>query len=1038
MALSNDLLQFLNKPSGVYRLTRDNSQTNVSGAAPTTPLIIGFSKKGLFNTPVFCPDTEFFVSIFGSGDRSLENQGSWFHRTALELLQVGPIIVLNLYNLKSDEPTNINATSLTDQNYDLTEYRALSAGYTNANQAKQKQVLTRLYNTTKFWFPDSKKLNDFASLSQTDALISFVNLSQKPITILTRKASVSGFKVTALEWFGSNDLPEFVRGEDYIEDFFIDVIVLNGDFTDYATLATDPIYGTFFDAASGLKVAQLQNFLRLPQVSVAAIYTGIIIPDFVDKNGQNLYIQTVINDDTARTGLLCAINEAFVADNVVSGDEFDLVGHNTFALWQEYLGGDAAANVVDYLSYSGEISEQYVSSGLDKVNMDAYLAVSGVSGEIIELTIPSTTTSAGFAALYSRVGDGEVNRGSNVSLNVIDGLSATATIVFEVLSSEIVGNDAIITFKAVDWTTNGIAFASVGINTAIPVYSITGLSATTLNGYLAITGSGTVVTVTIPRTGAPAAYQNIYDAAVLEKLAEDDELTVDFVDGIPTSATITLLLESYAFDISNNLILTFKDPDFVGAGLVYGSTVVDTGAGPFVYDGMSFTMYHNKESFVEFDVDTVLSTGYASNEIAVSSISYGVGRLAQIGGWVLSSYDGTESRMTRIKSIATIVGGFKITTDGPLLTHTRFGTPRLFYTQNINETFTAYSLTTLFGYRIKDRLLPNNTGSRMNEIYGVLSSTNIGNTLQNKTAITFRYLVDTFNHGIELNSKSVLTNLCMGRENAFAILNSPTMKEFAESSDPMFTNIPTTSVPRPDLNVQYIPTGGNLQSNPTFLYTLPSEIYGGAYGAFYAPNVLVRERGRLLEVPPAAYVAKLFIIKHTATQPWAIVAGNRRGVLGGNGIIGLSYRFDDTERGYLENFGINPIVIEEGVGLEIKGNSTAKQQIKSSLSSINGTEVLIYIQDRVAAVLKKFVWEFNTPEIRLEVKTLVDQELEQVRVDGGIFDYATIMNNNNNTGDVIDNLLGVIDTYIEIAKGMQKVIHRTTILKTGQIATGIL
>ena len=53
MALSPQLQQF--KSSGVYRLEFDKSQT-VNIPAETIRLIVGHSKKGPYNTPVYLED----------------------------------------------------------------------------------------------------------------------------------------------------------------------------------------------------------------------------------------------------------------------------------------------------------------------------------------------------------------------------------------------------------------------------------------------------------------------------------------------------------------------------------------------------------------------------------------------------------------------------------------------------------------------------------------------------------------------------------------------------------------------------------------------------------------------------------------------------------------------------------------------------------------------------------------------------------------------------------------------------------------------
>jgi hypothetical protein len=48
------------------------------------------------------------------------------------------------------------------------------------------------------------------------------------------------------------------------------------------------------------------------------------------------------------------------------------------------------------------------------------------------------------------------------------------------------------------------------------------------------------------------------------------------------------------------------------------------------------------------------------------------------------------------------------------------------------------------------------------------------------------------------------------------------------------------------------------------------------------------------------------------------------------------------------------------------------------------------------------------------------------------------MDSTNNTNEVIDNNIGIIDTYVEPVKGLEIVVHRTTILNTGEIQSGNL
>jgi hypothetical protein len=329
----------------------------------------------------------------------------------------------------------------------------------------------------------------------------------------------------------------------------------------------------------------------------------------------------------------------------------------------------------------------------------------------------------------------------------------------------------------------------------------------------------------------------------------------------------------------------------------------------------------------------------------------------------------------------------------------------------------------------------NITGKEISDYLSVLSGGNgIYDALIDKDIIDFRYVVDTFtSYDLNgLNNKRNLSQLAKDRQNAAAILNAPTIEDFKKSTDPSFTDENLA------FDTAYIASGGNQDKNPTKIYSLPSINEGANYAFYYGPGLIVTDNGKDIIVPPAAYVANNYIDKYTNALPWSIVAGPRRGVVAGTNVKGVEYAFDKNDRDILEPFGYNPIVFQRGTGLTILGNKTAQQSIKSALSSAHVREVLIYIQDGMADILKDYVFEFNTAQTRLEIKTLADSFLQSVKQDNGVYEFKNVMDTTNNTNEVIDNNMGIIDTYVEPVKGLEIVVHRTTILNTGEIQSGNL
>ena len=86
--------------------------------------------------------------------------------------------------------------------------------------------------------------------------------------------------------------------------------------------------------------------------------------------------------------------------------------------------------------------------------------------------------------------------------------------------------------------------------------------------------------------------------------------------------------------------------------------------------------------------------------------------------------------------------------------------------------------------------------------------------------------------------------------------------------------------------------------------------------------------------------------------------------------------------------------------------------------------------------MRNYLFESNTAQTRLEIKTLVDNFLDIVKSNFGVYDYHTVMDTSNNTNEVIDKNMGVIAVYLEPVRAMEILVQQLTILKTGAIESG--
>ncbi|MDB9800928.1 hypothetical protein OAB94_00965 [Flavobacteriaceae bacterium] len=949
MAISPQLQQF--KSSGVYRLEFDKSQT-VNIPAETIRLVVGYSKKGPYNTPVFIEDTEQFTQVFGGVDKSLEKKGMFFHRSALETLSRGPILALNLTS--ADVLDTVSMVSpVTDGGEQGLSYNDLTVAYSD------------VFDTDKFWTPSDSKLLTAASntASNSSKAITFSNIKQDPITIIVKQAAnTAGFEVTAREWYGEGNVPEGITDLEYVSDYMVDVLIFKGTFN-ANDLNNDPVYGQYFDS-KGLIKSQLGTFTNLREVSLIAQYSGSLIPEFMDNEGRQLYIETLVNSEARRTGLFCAVNEDALGS-------IDLIGEG-FDIYQDY----------QLLSHNIEQTVDATSVALAKVVEvnENVLTIQGITVATLPAGLEKgkfllSTIAGEYSQIISRVdsGTGDVL----ITVDTLRDINKTGGTY-----------ESFVTGTAPDFTPTGTVTVNAGgdlVITGFTTFTANDLNIT--NSFLLSANAGEYAKVTNIDTSV--AGQVTISSSEGFASSYDGEIGLNPIDVYMRGASSSIV--TYEININERV----KE--------------VPTGW-TFTAEGVGKATWHKTQA-------SSLAAPVFSPDI-------------KVGMYMPDSVSGKLARILQIQKLPNTVDTSGVTSMTTykyrFVTHRNLTTEPLYALKRYEDATSTYTMFPIAGSVVNEKPI--------SALLTMLKPGNgLSNTLIDKDAISFRYVVDTFasleNGGI-LN-KEEITQLCKERQNASAILNAPMVHELKASTNPSFKNEITGA-----FETRYIATGGNIALNPTALYTLPSLNEGANFGFYYGPGLNVIENGRTKVIPPAAYVSNNYIDKYSDALPWSIIAGPRRGVVGGTGVQSLEYSFDKNDRDVLEPFGINPIVFERGVGLTIKGNKTAQQSIQSALSSAHVREAMIYIEDGLAEILKNYLFEFNSAQTRLEIKTLADNFMESVKKDGGVFDYRNIMDGTNNTNDVIDNNMGILDTYVEPVKGLEILVSRVTILNTGEIATG--
>ncbi len=888
MALSPQLLQF--KSSGVYRLEFDKSQVATT-SLETIRLIPGHSRRGPYNTPVYCEDTETFKLIFGGIDKKLEKKGMFFHRGCLEALKRGPILALNLAEF--DNTLNVNNGASTAM------FAKISTD--GSDETSTSSVDTGLYadfhNDDKFMIPSDEEVLATLGTANNRAL-NLVNLGRNNLSIIVRQAQdVKAFEITARDWYGQDNIPDGIDEFDFISDYMVDIFVFKGKL-DAAALDLDPVYGDYF-TATGLIKDELAAFADERAITLEAQYTGCIIPNFTDLEGNGLYIEQQINAETRRTGLFCAVNEEGVEDGDV-----DLIGE-TYDEIESY----------DLLSY---------------------------------VTVGAATTST-----------------SNAPVITYDSLAGGTLID---TSGETITTAA-----------DTIVFQSTG-QVAADIKVILDDAATTLGAAIFLEiDSGVFAEV---------------DTVTFDATAESTTIVLD-AGGLTPSATFNAATLDYFKEVST------PQP----------ATVTIAGQG-----GRSIDLS-------DFDQVTINGSQAVFQDTTTANAPFPAFAL-EVGDYLPALATGKLARVTRIAYDA-INNEYTVTCHRPIDSAYTTAQPAGDALKSFEKAASEYKLFNLDKIFIEEQ--------DIESCLTAFSSGGVYAALVDRDVIDFRYIIDTFGsfENSNLLNKYQLTQVAKDRQNVSCILNAPTVGEFKKSTNPSFKDAFEQK-----FDTRFIPDGGDLSQNPTATYALPTIAQGANYGFYYGPGLNCRENGKVKVVPPAACVSNNYIDKFTNALPWSIIAGPRRGIVSGTNIVGAEYAFDKKDRDNLEPFGINPIVFERGVGLNIKGNKTGQQVIKSALSSAHVREVLIFIENGLADILKGYLFEFNTAQTRLEIKTLADSFMEGILSDQGVYAYKNVMDQTNNTNEVIDNNMGILDTFVEPVKGLEIIVHRTTILNTGEIASG--
>lgn len=206
--------------------------------------------------------------------------------------------------------------------------------------------------------------------------------------------------------------------------------------------------------------------------------------------------------------------------------------------------------------------------------------------------------------------------------------------------------------------------------------------------------------------------------------------------------------------------------------------------------------------------------------------------------------------------------------------------------------------------------------------------------------------------------------------------------------------------------------------------------YDNSYAATYWPWLQIRSRetGKVNFVPASTLVPAVYEYNDKVSAEWFAPAGLNRGALAT--VLQPERKLTVNDRNTLYQGKINPIATFPGAGTVIYGQKTLQQK-PSALDRVNVRRLLIALKDYIGQIGETIVFEPNTQVTRNKFLNQVNPYLESVQQRQGLYAFQVVMDETNNTPDVVDRnqLVGTI--YLQPTKTAEFIQLDFNILPTG-------
>ena len=212
--------------------------------------------------------------------------------------------------------------------------------------------------------------------------------------------------------------------------------------------------------------------------------------------------------------------------------------------------------------------------------------------------------------------------------------------------------------------------------------------------------------------------------------------------------------------------------------------------------------------------------------------------------------------------------------------------------------------------------------------------------------------------------------------------------------------------------------------------TTRAEARDSNYAAMYWPWIQIpdNEIGTNRWVPPSVVLPGIYAFNDKVAHEWFAPAGLTRG--GIDTAIQAERKLTQANRDDLYESNVNPIATFPGQGVTVWGQKTLQKKA-SALDRVNVRRLLIRLKKFIASSSRFLVFEQNNAKTRQRFLGIVNPFLEQVQSNSGLTAFKVVMDESNNTPDIVDRNILYGQIFVQPTRTAEFIVLDFTVQPTG-------